>query len=68
MPAIQAACWRATPADAHPDGEPIEVNVGAYVAAPDLLFSEREAMVAGGEHRLPELARRVIAKQQWARS
>ncbi|MBD5786581.1 NTP transferase domain-containing protein [Cellulosimicrobium terreum] len=37
-----------------------EVNVGAYVAAADLLLDELTAMAAGGEHRLTELARRVI--------
>jgi len=52
------------PADAREAGEPAEVNVGAYVAAPDLLFAELEAMAASGEHRLTELARRVIAKQK----
>ena len=41
-------------------GDRPEVNVGAYVAAPDLLFRELETMAAGGEHRLTELARRVI--------
>jgi phosphomannomutase len=40
---------------------PAEVNVGAYVAAPSLLFGELEAMAAAGEHRLTDLARRVIA-------
>jgi len=41
--------------------EPLtEINVGAYVAAPSLLFGELERMVTGGEHRLTELARRVI--------
>jgi bifunctional N-acetylglucosamine-1-phosphate-uridyltransferase/glucosamine-1-phosphate-acetyltransferase GlmU-like protein len=43
-----------------PVGERPEVNVGAYVASPALLFRELEAMAAGGEHRLTELARRVI--------
>ena len=37
-----------------------EINVGAYVAAPRLLFGELERMAADGEHRLTELARRVI--------
>jgi len=45
--------------DDHGDG-PAEVNVGAYVAAPALLFGELEAMAANGEHRLTDLARRVI--------
>ncbi len=38
-----------------------EVNVGSYMAAPDLLFGELEQMVAGGEYRLTEMAKRVIA-------
>ncbi|MDF2808389.1 MAG: glucosamine-phosphate N-acetyltransferase [Cellulosimicrobium sp.] len=37
-----------------------EINVGAYVAAPALLFGELERMASDGEHRLTELARRVI--------
>jgi phosphomannomutase len=37
-----------------------EINVGAYVASPGLLFAELERMAADGEHRLTELARRVI--------
>lgn len=37
-----------------------EINVGAYVATPRLLFGELERMAADGEHRLTELARRVI--------
>lgn len=41
---------------------PAEVNVGAYVAAPALLFDELTRMAAEGEHRLTDLARRVIAK------
>lgn len=47
--------------DAVPSGGPTEVNVGAYVAAPGLLFDELDAMAAVGEHRLTDLARRVIA-------
>ncbi|MCL1868949.1 MAG: NTP transferase domain-containing protein [Promicromonosporaceae bacterium] len=39
-----------------------ELNVGAYVAAPDLLFKELEAMADDGEHRLTELARRIIGQ------
>ena len=39
---------------------PAEINVGAYVAAPELLFGELEAMAAAEEHRLTDLARRVI--------
>ena len=53
-----------SPADAGSGGTPTEVNVGAYVASPGLLFAELEAMLAEGEHRLTELARRVIAKQK----
>jgi|GEM_PF-26888 len=45
-----------------PVGDRPEVNVGAYVAAPDLLFRELEVMAADGEHRLTELARRVIGE------
>lgn len=45
--------------DDRADG-PAEVNVGAYVAAPGLLFGELEAMARAGEHRLTDLARRVI--------
>lgn len=40
----------------------VEINVGAYVAAPGLLFDELDAMAAAGEHRLTDLARRVIAR------
>lgn len=40
----------------------VEVNVGAYVAAPSLLFEELDAMAAAGEHRLTDLARRVIGR------
>lgn len=39
----------------------VEINVGAYVSAPGLLFGELDAMAAAGEHRLTELARRLIA-------
>lgn len=46
-------------ADATPEPG-TEINVGAYVAAPRLLFGELERMAADGEHRLTELARRVI--------
>ncbi len=38
-----------------------EINVGAYVAGPALLFGELDTMAAEGEHRLTELARRVLA-------
>ncbi|MGV1003904.1 MAG: NTP transferase domain-containing protein [Candidatus Nanopelagicales bacterium] len=39
-----------------------EFNVGAYVAAPDLLFAELRELAAQGEHRLTELARRLIGQ------
>jgi len=39
-----------------------ELNVGAYVAAPELLFGELESMDAAGEYRLTELARRIIGR------
>jgi len=39
-----------------------EINVGGYVAAPELLFTELEAMVAAGEYRLTELVQRLIAE------
>lgn len=39
-----------------------ELNVGAYVARPDLLFGELDAMATDGEHRLTELARRIIGR------
>lgn len=38
-----------------------EINVGAYVIAPFLLFPELDAMAANQEHRLTELARRLIS-------
>ncbi len=37
-----------------------EINVGAYAASPQLLVAQLEALAAAGEHRLTELARRVI--------
>lgn len=40
----------------------VEINVGAYIAKPGLLFDELQAMVDGGEYRLTELARRIIAE------
>ncbi len=40
---------------------PAEINVGAYVATPELLVGELTQMAADGEHRLTDLARRVIA-------
>lgn len=39
-----------------------EVNVGAYVAKPGLLFNELDAMANADEYRLTELARRVISQ------
>ena len=38
----------------------LEINVGAYVAAPADLLAQIEALAAVGEHRLTEVARRVI--------
>lgn len=43
-----------------PAEERTEINVGAYVASPALLFAELERMADDGEHRLTDLARRVI--------
>ncbi len=37
-----------------------EVNVGGYVATPGLLLGTLATMAAAGEHRLTDLARRVI--------
>ena len=48
--------------DGAPPAGTVEVNVGAYVAAPSLLFEELDAMAAAGEHRLTDLARRVIGR------
>ncbi len=48
--------------EAGPREGAVEINVGAYVAAPSLLFEELDAMAAVGEHRLTDLARRVIAR------
>lgn len=45
-----------------PPGGAVEINVGAYVAAPSLLFEELDLMAAAGEHRLTDLARRVIGR------
>lgn len=39
-----------------------EVNVGAYVADAAILIPELDAMAATGEHRLTELAERLIAQ------
>ena len=48
-------------ADQSADDERItEVNVGAYVADNALLIPELDVMAASGEHRLTELAQRVI--------
>ncbi len=50
-------------ADLSVDSERItEVNVGAYVADNALLIPELDVMAAGGEHRLTELAQRLIAR------
>lgn len=43
------------------DAGRVEINVGAYVASPALLFAELDAMASEGEHRLTVLARRVLA-------
>lgn len=52
----------AQPTDAGRGDGAVEVNVGAYVAAPSLLFEELDAMAAVGEYRLTDLARRVIGR------
>ncbi len=39
-----------------------EVNVGAYLAANEVLIPELDAMAATGEHRLTELAERLIGQ------
>ncbi len=39
-----------------------EVNVGSYVAGTHLFLGELTAMAAAGEHRLTDLARRVITR------
>jgi len=51
----------------HPGGR-CEVNVGAYVATPQLLFTELAAMAQAGEHRLTELTRRLITQGRSVRS
>lgn len=38
----------------------LEINVGAYAAAPAVLLAQIDALAAAGEHRLTEVARRVI--------
>lgn len=43
------------------DGGLKEINVGAYVAAPQALFKEIDALAESHEHRLTEVARRFIA-------
>lgn len=42
------------------DADLHEINVGSYVAAPERLFSQIEALAATGEHRLTEVARQFI--------
>ncbi|WP_061960326.1 NTP transferase domain-containing protein [Demequina flava] len=37
-----------------------EINVGSYVAAPERLFAQIDALAAKGEHRLTEVARQFI--------
>jgi phosphomannomutase/CTP:molybdopterin cytidylyltransferase MocA len=37
-----------------------EINVGSYVAAPDRLFAQIDALAANGEYRLTEVARQFI--------
>ncbi|WP_062076391.1 NTP transferase domain-containing protein [Demequina globuliformis] len=37
-----------------------EINVGSYVAAPERLFAQIDALAATGEHRLTEVARQFI--------
>jgi phosphomannomutase/molybdopterin-guanine dinucleotide biosynthesis protein A len=41
---------------------PSEVNVGAYLAQAEHLLPQLDAMAAAGEHRLTELARRLIGQ------
>ena len=45
-----------------------EVNVGGYVMAPEAMFTLLTTMAASGEHRLTDLARRVIASGGRVRS
>jgi phosphomannomutase len=45
-----------------PGTGPSEVNVGAYVAQAERLLPQLDAMAAAGEHRLTELARRLISQ------
>ncbi|MDR1807145.1 MAG: NTP transferase domain-containing protein, partial [Propionibacteriaceae bacterium] len=49
-----------SPADAAT--APAEINVGAYVVDNAVLISELDAMAANGEHRLTELAERLIGQ------
>ena len=37
-----------------------EINVGAYVAAPEVLFAQIDAVAQHGEHRLTKIAQRFI--------
>lgn len=37
-----------------------EINVGAYVAAPSVLFAQIDALAEAGEHRLTEIAQRFL--------
>jgi phosphomannomutase/molybdopterin-guanine dinucleotide biosynthesis protein A len=41
-----------------------EINVGAYVAAPGLIFDGLDVLAAEGEHRLTELTQRLIAAER----
>lgn len=45
-----------------------EVNVGAYVARPELLLTTLDELAAVGEHRLTELAQRLIADGNYVAS
>ncbi|MGC5165814.1 NTP transferase domain-containing protein [Luteimicrobium sp. DT211] len=49
------------PADGGERAEGHEINVGAYVAAPALLFGTLDELVASGADRLTDLAHRAIA-------
>ncbi len=61
QPAGLAAGGQAAAPTGAPAG-PIDINVGAYVAAPSLIFAGLEEMAAAGEYRLTELVHRVIAE------
>ena len=60
---IEASDWpdpdRAT--ESSPTPTPTEVNVGAYVVDSSILIPRLDQLAASGEHRLTELAERVIA-------